>query len=657
MPAITGVDPSGAAPWPSFFGSATGPTVTETGQPLHGMMPNSQLEQYASYPQQGGEIQHADEYKNHALAAVSEALDKAEVDMLLGGRGPQRRTASVLDGLTSGGLRLGNEETAALGMSQQHGNVDFQDGHTNYALQAAREALRVVDEAAPRKTGQPPQGRAPDAADCGLKFDKPLNGRGGPDAVDLGLKFDKPMNARARNRLAEDAGSKRRTPDLQDDTGLKFDKPIPNRRRSRLSAEDADSNLTVRRTTDVQEPGLKFDEPSRGRRRNCQAEDDDLKFDIPGQSHGRAQANGSQWAVCAEKENLQHLGDDEKSVTPPAVLAATDGVAAVADEFANEQQQEDRLCHSVIRITSPEPVVNNTASDSVGEPHCMLHEHAEPQRKESPAITTPVEATGQDSPQYFQNERISNHMEVSEFICDPVKLLEEDDDELEIMAQQEMDADEPVQLVRRLPPRPPPMETPRQAPVAPSHHRQSAPVAPPQHRQSSTGPPAPPDAQTQGKRRGVKKGRGETKERQKLVKRDFLVDSILKDEVPNKSGTPSNARSRSHNVSRGLLLPEMRSRSVPHYDDSRPSKSLTPRQREQAKSLTPRQREQSETVTCPPKVGKANGVPFKPPKQGTSLLPQLDNLSKQERSQRALAASGSQSARTWKGRAAVNLYA
>jgi hypothetical protein len=211
---------------------------------------------------------------------------------------------------------------------------------------------------------------------------------------------------------------------------------------------------------------------------------------------------------------------------------------------------------------------------------------------------------------------------------------------LEIMAQQEMDADEPVQLVRRLPPRPPPMERP-----------QRTPVAPPQHRQSSTGPPPQPlDAQMQAKRRGIKKGRGETKGRQKLVKRDFLVDSILKDELPNKSATPSNARSRSHNPPRGLLLPEMRSRSVPHYDEwpasSRPSKSLTPRQREQ-----------SETGACPPKAGKANGVPFRPQKQGTSLLPQLDNLSKQERSQRALVASGSQSARTWKGRAAVSLYA
>jgi len=619
--------------------------VTQTGQPLHYMMPNSQLDQYAAYQQRNNEIQHSDEYKNHALAAVSEALDKAEVDMLLGGRGQNRRaSSSALDGLSSGGPLLANEEAAALGISRQHGNLDPQDGNTNFALQAAREALRAVDEPPLRKTGHPSQGRAPDVTDCGLKFDKPMNGH----PVDSGLKFDKPMNGRARNRLTADSGSKGRTTELQEDTGLKFDKPATSRRRSRLSTEDAESNQTSGRTADVQEPGMKFDEPCRGRRRNLQAEDDGLKFDIPGRSHGRAQTNGSQQASCAEQGRPQHLGENEVAVTPALPLAATDVLASVEDEFATEPQQEARLSPP-LHLES----FTGTAEPDVGarELHRRLHEHAEPQQQSSLAVATKAEeAAGQALPQDLQqSERIFNHIEASEFVCDPVKLLEEEDDELEIMARQEMDADEPVPLFHRLlPPRPPSMETPRQPPVAP----RQVPVAPPKPRQSSTGPPKQPlDAHPQAKRRVAKKARGESKERQKLVKRDFLVDSILKDEIPNKSATPSNARSRSHNLPRGILLPEMRSRSVPHYEEWSSSSSSRP-----SKSLTPRQRQQAEISTCPAKAGKADGVAYKSQKQGTSLLPQLDNLSKHERSQRALAASGSQSARTWKGKAAVSLY-
>mmetsp|Transcript_9499 Transcript_9499/g.17629 ORF Transcript_9499/g.17629 Transcript_9499/m.17629 type:complete len:1040 (-) Transcript_9499:113-3232(-) len=94
----------------------------------------------SSAPPPGG---HAE---NHALKAVAEALDRAEVNMLLGGRG-QRLTHSPPrdDPLRGMGLHMGGDERHPL-EAHDHYAVDRSQrfgggGSQNFALQAAAEAL------------------------------------------------------------------------------------------------------------------------------------------------------------------------------------------------------------------------------------------------------------------------------------------------------------------------------------------------------------------------------------------------------------------------------------------------------------------------------------------------------------------------------------
>lgn len=238
---------------------------------------------------------------------------------------------------------------------------------------------------------------------------------------------------------------------------------------------------------------------------------------------------------------------------------------------------------------------------------------------------------------------IPEHIDFENFVS-PSKLLEEYDEEMESIARREIDEDEVIDFSRRLPPKPPQIDIPR-PPLLDG-------AIPPLNM------PAPP------KRKVPKKSRAETKDRQRLEKRDFLVDSILNDEVPSRSTTPRNIRARSQHHSTGPKLPEMRSRSMPHCEEGRSSQNSV-----SSKPVTPRHRQQvtmqfshvdgipKADTLHPLKSGKAEEQPEKPERHHVSLLPQLENLSKHERSQRALKASGSQSARTWRGKAAVNLYA
>ncbi|CAE8678418.1 unnamed protein product [Polarella glacialis] len=95
------------------------------------------------YDEQGPSGMGEEAPKNHALQALTEALDRAEVDMLMGAR---RRAPADIRLDACGGLEdcAGFEDLLSNGAGGG-------SGHTNYALQAASAALGAADPDKPRR--------------------------------------------------------------------------------------------------------------------------------------------------------------------------------------------------------------------------------------------------------------------------------------------------------------------------------------------------------------------------------------------------------------------------------------------------------------------------------------------------------------------------
>mmetsp|Transcript_145033 Transcript_145033/g.377347 ORF Transcript_145033/g.377347 Transcript_145033/m.377347 type:complete len:371 (-) Transcript_145033:114-1226(-) len=303
---------------------------------------------------------------------------------------------------------------------------------------------------------------------------------------------------------------------------------------------------------------------------------------------------------------------------------------------------------------------------------------------------------------------------------------DDDDDELELMARREMDEDDAIDISMR-PPRPPqpssseqssrPPTFGRHTPSTPATSSRAAgvPAAGPPHRAtmaavtapprapspSPSPPPAnslaasggsiasgasaaaaaapPPAVAPPARKRSASRHRlpTEVSNRQRMDKRDFIVDCIINDELPSRTATP-----------RGISTP--RTAGLPRSASRGPSKGPAPlgaRVRGASCNVGP-------DVAAPPKhraaadagsgaaSGRGHGAPAPPSlmpsprhkgvrsinlleapsraeeKSCVSSLPQLGTkTSKHQRSQHAMVPSGSQSARSWRGRAALSVYA
>lgn len=239
------------------------------------------------------------------------------------------------------------------------------------------------------------------------------------------------------------------------------------------------------------------------------------------------------------------------------------------------------------------------------------------------------------------------HLELEAFGCSPSKEQDELDAELERMARREMEEDEVIDFTRHLPPKPPAAELAR----PPSFGA---------HAPATTAPaPAP-------RPKLPRKSRPEATERQRLERRDFLVDSVLNDELPSRSATPRKPRARSRSSSRGPTLPELRLRSLPPPEPqhlaqaSAASKPVTPRHRPPAPQLLDFSAGTRAEVPCPPRGLKLAGLPaahrLPEERPAASSLPRLGTMPKHG-PDRPLRTSGSLSARSWRGKAAASIYA
>eukprot|EP00933_Yihiella_yeosuensis_P065032 TRINITY_DN6862_c0_g2_i1.p1 TRINITY_DN6862_c0_g2~~TRINITY_DN6862_c0_g2_i1.p1 ORF type:complete len:679 (-),score=152.71 TRINITY_DN6862_c0_g2_i1:426-2327(-) len=119
-----------------------------------GMMPD----QYGSHMQGYGvaEPDRIEESENHALKAVAAALDRAEVDMLMGGRRRPCDKFSLDNGgiCGSGIVGDGHDLDSALEDMLKGGRSGGGDEFTNFALKAASEALGAMEASSLRFGGQ-----------------------------------------------------------------------------------------------------------------------------------------------------------------------------------------------------------------------------------------------------------------------------------------------------------------------------------------------------------------------------------------------------------------------------------------------------------------------------------------------------------------------
>merc|ERR1711920_451346 len=188
------------------------------------------------------------------------------------------------------------------------------------------------------------------------------------------------------------------------------------------------------------------------------------------------------------------------------------------------------------------------------------------------------------------------------------------------------DEDEIIDFSNRFPPKPPVIDTVRPPLVG------------------TTIPPVPPLKEKASKRRSHSRNKKEIKEQQKLEKRDFLVDCILNDGMPSRSTTPRKLKEPSRSSSKGPTPAGIRPHSISHFDVETPLHSATP-----SKPVTPRN-------GAPPTLIKGN--PKKDEMPCVPSLPQLHGKhTGSEKSKRGFIASGSLSARSWRTKASVGLYA
>lgn len=160
-------------------------------------------------------------------------------------------------------------------------------------------------------------------------------------------------------------------------------------------------------------------------------------------------------------------------------------------------------------------------------------------------------------------------------------------------------------------------------------------------------------------------GRSEQKVRQRLEKRDFIVDCIINDGVPSRSTTPRNPAKHGSRTPRSSSRgpPQLptgdvsgaRSRSMPHYEARDGSQPATPRR--------PPPPGPPQGGSCPPKDTKSLNINLfeaNPSPRGPTgapcppLLPQLG--ARQKTRPPPPGPPMSQSARGWRGRAAMGLY-
>jgi len=261
------------------------------------------------------------------------------------------------------------------------------------------------------------------------------------------------------------------------------------------------------------------------------------------------------------------------------------------------------------------------------------------------------------------------HLGLDGFGQNSAKSLDEDeDDELERMAQREMDGDEVVDFSRRpLPPRPPVLDlTPRSTgPVGPGPRRATPPpavaAAPAGARTRSVSRPKAPPAENASRR---------------IEKRDFLVESILNDTGASRAITPRGAAKaraltpRGASTSRGPSPSNRRSRSqLPtraaaeqqaHNGYAAPpptsSKATTPRQLQQLHQATKGHASAYPSKDIMKQVNLIDAHSTKPGKPSLASLPQLGGHASKHQHPRVQNAADPLSSRAWRGRAAVSLY-
>jgi len=231
---------------------------------------------------------------------------------------------------------------------------------------------------------------------------------------------------------------------------------------------------------------------------------------------------------------------------------------------------------------------------------------------------------------------------------------EDDDDEMELMAKQEMDEDDIIDFACRLPPKPPKTEVPPPNVVQP-------PLVPPLGPlNSSVEPPGPPPrCPPMSKPRGFSKN-----QKQKLNRRDFLIDCVINDDVAPRSFTPKKKTS-SKGFHRGQPGVGGRGRSMPPCEVSRDTMGTAQPRSGTPQPTTPRGKSSQQTDGRSggsskdlKSLGISDDSPRRKHASATPALPMLEgrHAPQPQKSARGLPTPGSQSARSWRTRAAVGLY-
>mmetsp|Transcript_12389 Transcript_12389/g.43672 ORF Transcript_12389/g.43672 Transcript_12389/m.43672 type:complete len:573 (+) Transcript_12389:1-1719(+) len=505
-----------------------------------------------------------DSHRNHALQELSEALDRAEVDMLMGGKKKKTHRSPNDDLAFSFGTNAGR------GTSERD-RCDFDSrGPTNFALQAASEAL-----GGRAHTEQPPMSM--------------------------------------QNRAAHVASSSYTLP--SDDIFTGSEAP---RRRSLAPVFGSAADVPLR---------------------------------LPGQ-RGDANFSAEHFAPAA--------------VTVPATMPYEEHSSASAWTYGQEA------------------VVPHSGSAQLEEPAT----HQLPiSRNVSSGLPVPPVAPQEVGP---ANPLVQDLLDMNNVRYSPTGPQDDDDDdELELLARREMDDDEAIDFSAR-PTRHPSEKSSRPPtfgrqcpadPVAPSAPSASA-RAPPvpnmprmpsvtsMSSMASGAMPAQPSSWSAGSAQAVTKGRRtssaskkrppEISQEQRLEKRNFIVGCILNDEVPSRSATPRGpARSASRGPSRGPPLNGARVRGA----SCNASIEMVQAPRHTAGDMVFGGKASPPSVPSPRHhkgVGRINllDTPARAEEKPVSL-PQL-GAAKTERHQRphhSLVASGSQSARNWRGKATLSVYA
>jgi len=440
-------------------------SVAETVQMQQYGLLQSELEHYShasscSAPAGGGHV------KNHALEAVAEALDRAEIGMLMGA---QTRSQRGQDSELSRGA-LGDP-----GLAMHGGGGTFAEGgSTNFALQAAVEALGAATGDDHRR---PAGYKSYISSDAHFSIDQSSHTRDDPAHSNVdGMSV---LGDRRQGAGSPDAAV--------------IDRPIFNDVGTTAATVDIKQN---KRQNDLSAPA------------------------VPQQP----------------RANEPTLWQHQQDGPPPSMAAAPPSLGA-----------PPMLATASSGRISPTPPTDAglTAPPGRSEPRC-----------------TPCPLTDND----------------------------EEDDELELLAQREMQNDAVVDFCSHRPPRPPSL-TPAAAAAAAALVAPSAPTPPLSgglHLPPAAIPPRPAPTPTL-KAPTSARGRSEVKRKQMYHNRDVLVDSILNDHPTSRSGTPRNQRSRdgthSSSVRRhpsssgGGASGAGRSRSLPHHGGGDPplSKPATPR--------------------------------------------------------------------------------